>query len=116
MIKPSQSSPESKSVQVRRMFSRIVPRYDLMNTVMTGGMDRAWRRTAARLALPSGGLALDVGAGTGEFTFELVRQGARYAVGVDFVHEMLVLAEGKTAREELRRPVAFATGDALNLP
>jgi demethylmenaquinone methyltransferase/2-methoxy-6-polyprenyl-1,4-benzoquinol methylase len=116
MVKPSQTSSESKAVQVRRMFSRIVPRYDLMNTVMTGGMDRSWRRTATRLAQPAGGLALDVGAGTGEFTFELVRQGARLAIGLDFVREMLTVAQAKAARAQLDGPVAFMTGDALRLP
>lgn len=116
MVKPIQTSEEGKAAQVRTMFSRIVPRYDLMNTVMTGGMDRSWRKTAARLAQPAGGTALDVGAGTGEFTFELLRQGARRAIASDFVSEMLQAAQAKAARTVSIESLSFAVADALRLP
>ena len=53
-----------KAVRVRTMFDRIVPRYDLMNTLMTGGMDRGWRRIAVEMCEPRGTLALDIATGT----------------------------------------------------
>lgn len=98
------------------MFARIVPKYDLMNTLMTGGMDRRWRQVAARLAQPQGGLALDVGTGTGEFASELVRAGARRVIGVDFVGAMLVAARGKAEQKGFGHRVAFLAADALHLP
>ena len=57
--------PNEHGRQVRRMFGRIVPRYDLLNRVMSLGMDGRWRRAAAAVAQPADCLALDVGAGTG---------------------------------------------------
>src|SRR5439155_642008 len=56
-----------KASGVRAMFSRIAPRYDVMNALMTGGRDQTWRREAARLAAPApGSVALDLATGTGD--------------------------------------------------
>jgi demethylmenaquinone methyltransferase/2-methoxy-6-polyprenyl-1,4-benzoquinol methylase len=64
-----------KATRVQAMFARIAPRYDLMNALMTGGRDRAWRRAAARLAAaPPGGLALDLATGTGDLALALLRE------------------------------------------
>ena len=52
--------------QVRRIFDGLVERYDLLNTVLSLGLDRVWRRAAARAArVPQGGRVLDLGCGTG---------------------------------------------------
>ncbi len=65
---------EAKRRYVRGMFDRIVARYDLMNTLMTGGRDQAWRRlTAAAAGARPGAKALDVASGTGELTIALAR-------------------------------------------
>ena len=56
------------------MFDRVARRYDLVNTVLSGGTDGGWRRRAARATgLPPGGSALDVACGTGKLTAELAR-------------------------------------------
>ena len=61
--------------EVRAMFDRIAPRYDLMNRLMSGGLDRRWRRLAAAAADVSlGSRALDVCTGTGDLAFELARR------------------------------------------
>lgn len=104
----------TKAERVRAMFARLVPRYDRMNRLMTLGMDRAWRREAARLAAPRGGIALDVGTGTGDLALELVRAGAARVVGVDFVGEMLERARAKA--RVAGADVRFVQGDALHLP
>ena len=62
--------------QVRRMFGRIVRRYDRMNGLMSLGMDSRWRRHAASAAQPAGSVALDLGAGTGALSREPARPGA----------------------------------------
>lgn len=96
------------------MFARIVPRYDLMNRLMTAGMDRKWRTLAVRLCEPQGKVALDIATGTGDLAIELARQGARRVVGVDFCAPMLEAAIGKTA--PLGSTVRLVAGDALALP
>jgi len=92
---------------VREMFDRIAPRYDLVNRVMTFGMDPAWRRRATgSLSLPAGSTVVDVACGTGDFCRELARHGHR-AVGVDFAWEMLKRADA---------PAPLVQADALRLP
>lgn len=99
---------------IQTMFGRIVPRYDLLNRLMSLGMDRRWRRLAAAAARPAGALALDVGAGTGDMAFELRRLGARQVIGVDFSPEMLKVALRKA--EGRSDGPGWALADALHLP
>lgn len=85
------SGPE-KARAVRGMFDRISGRYDLVNRVMTFGMDVGWRRrTVGELRLPGRALVADLACGTGDLCTELVGAGYR-AVGVDFSHGMLANA------------------------
>ena len=71
------------------MFDTISGRYDLVNRVMSFGMDAGWRRRAvSELRLPGGALVLDLACGTGDLCRELQRNGYR-AVGFDFSHGML---------------------------
>ena len=83
---------EEKRLAVRRLFDTVSPRYDLVNRVMTFGMDVGWRRTAvASLRLPGRSLVADLACGTGDLCRELERRGYR-AIGFDFSHGMLVNA------------------------
>ena len=97
------------------MFGRIVKRYDLMNGLMSLGMDTRWRRLAATAARPVGGLALDLGAGTGDLTLELASRGAARVVGADFSPEMLAAARAKAAGG-ISANVSWTLADALRLP
>ena len=99
------------------MFGRIVPRYDLMNRLMTGGRDQAWRRKAARLAAPPAGtLALDLATGTADLALALLDETAvRGVVGADFVEGMVRRGREKLAARGERR-VRLLVGDALALP
>lgn len=96
-------------VEVRAMFSGIAPRYALMNTLMTFGLDGWWRRAAARLAEPAGARVLDVGAGSGDLARAVLRAGARQVVALDFTLPML-------ARACRAGGPACVGGDALALP
>ena len=82
-----------KARAVRAMFDKISPRYDLVNRVMTFGMDVGWRRRAiTSLGLPPGSLVFDVACGTGDFCREL--EARRYrAVGFDVSFGMLSQAK-----------------------
>ena len=101
--------------QVRQMFGRIVPRYDLLNRLMSLGMDRRWRRAAAAAAQPAEGLALDLGTGTGELALELRRRGAAHVVAADFSGEMLATARAKAAATG-DAEMSWALADALQIP
>jgi demethylmenaquinone methyltransferase / 2-methoxy-6-polyprenyl-1,4-benzoquinol methylase len=107
----------TKAEAVRAMFTRIAARYDLMNSVMTGGRHHAWRRVTARaVAGAPAGLALDLATGTGDLALAVraVAPG-RVVVGADFSEAMLAHARAKlTARGERRVPLLAA--DALALP
>jgi demethylmenaquinone methyltransferase / 2-methoxy-6-polyprenyl-1,4-benzoquinol methylase len=103
--------------EVRAMFDRIAPRYDLMNRLMSGGMDGRWRRLAAAAAdISIGAHALDVCTGTGDLAFELAdRVGPGGAViGVDFSEPMLERATAKATANGA--PATFQVADALDLP
>ena len=74
------------------MFDRIAERYDLLNRLMTFGLDGRWRRRAVReLRLPRGSSVVDLACGTGDFCEALYREGLR-PLGVDFAAEMLAHA------------------------
>jgi demethylmenaquinone methyltransferase/2-methoxy-6-polyprenyl-1,4-benzoquinol methylase len=103
--------------EVRAMFNRIAPRYDLLNRLMSGGLDRAWRSVAADVAdLRPGGRALDLCTGTGDLALALAERvgPGGEVVGVDFAEAMLERARAKAAG----RPVTarFELADALALP
>lgn len=122
-MKPKQphtwSGPDAsaaKAAYVRSMFARIVPRYDLINRLMTMGLDRRWRRMTAELAAPRGALALDLATGTGDLAMELVRQGGRFVVGADFCPEMLIAAAEKIRPGNSGVPIAFTAADAQQMP
>jgi demethylmenaquinone methyltransferase/2-methoxy-6-polyprenyl-1,4-benzoquinol methylase len=102
------------------MFGRIVRRYDLMNRLMTGGRDVAWRRLAVRAALggrePGTARALDVATGTGDLALALAAGGASAVVGADFAAPMIAAAAAKGRSHQSSTTVRWLVGDALALP
>jgi demethylmenaquinone methyltransferase/2-methoxy-6-polyprenyl-1,4-benzoquinol methylase len=108
-------------LRIEAMFGGIAARYDLMNRLMTAGLDGRWRRMAADQArLVPGDRVLDACCGTGDLTFSLADSCPGCAVtGLDFTPAMLVRAQQKsTARESrgLAVPQTFVAGDLLELP
>jgi demethylmenaquinone methyltransferase/2-methoxy-6-polyprenyl-1,4-benzoquinol methylase len=99
---------------VRTLFDSIAGRYDLVNRVMTFGMDVGWRRRAVReLRLPGGAIVLDLACGTGDLCTELQRNGYQ-TVGLDFSAGMLAAATTDAPliqADILRLPVRDASVD-----
>lgn len=95
--------------RVRSMFDRIAPIYDVMNDVMTVGLDRRWRRKAVNAVVRPGNNVVDLACGTGDLAIRAARKGAK-VTGVDFSAEMLRRARHKEPSIE------WLEGDVLALP
>jgi demethylmenaquinone methyltransferase/2-methoxy-6-polyprenyl-1,4-benzoquinol methylase len=106
---------DAKVTAVRGMFDAIAPRYDLVNRIMTFGLDVRWRRRTVRdLALAPGSRILDLAAGTGDFCRELAAAG-HHPIGVDLSYGMLAAARTDAPlvhADILRLPVPDASVDA----
>ena len=110
---------DKSSDRVRRMFGQIARRYDFLNHLLSLGIDRYWRWRTVRLVPPSGSLPiLDVCTGTGDLAlaYDRAAGGKTPIVGVDFCHEMLVIARQKVARAGTDSRITFAEADAQDLP
>ena len=94
---------------VRSMFDRIAPIYDLMNRVMTAGLDGRWRRLTAEAAVRKGDRVLDAACGTGDLAIADLKAGASRVTGLDFSEAMLERARRKA-------PLEWIEGDMLALP
>ena len=94
---------------VRSMFDRIAPVYDVMNHVMTMGLDHRWRRITAGAVVQPGARVLDACCGTGDLAVAAEREGG-IVTGLDFSAEMLVRARRKSGSIE------WIEGDMLALP
>ncbi len=95
--------------EVRTMFDRIAPVYDVMNRVMTIGLDLRWRRIAAEAVVRPGDRVLDACCGTGDLAIACERAGGR-VTGLDFSGAMLERARRKSGSIE------WVDGDLLTLP
>lgn len=110
-----------KRPYVQRLFGRIARVYDPMNRLMSLGLDRRWRAFAARyLALGTGQLGLDLGAGTADLSIAVIRRsgpGTRM-IGLDITPEMLAIGRAKVARLGLQDQIELRAGDAehIDLP
>jgi demethylmenaquinone methyltransferase/2-methoxy-6-polyprenyl-1,4-benzoquinol methylase len=99
---------------VRTMFDRIAPVYDVMNRVMTAGLDMRWRRLAAESVVRTGDRVLDAACGTGDLAIADLKAGAAQVTGLDFSENMLARARKKTRRRT--DVLEWVQGDMLALP
>jgi len=101
------------------MFDAIAGRYDLLNTVLSGGLDRHWRRRAiATLQLTGRERLLDVCTGTADVAIGAARKtgGAGRVLGIDFSGAMLTHGLDKVRHAALGARVNLVRGDAMSLP
>ncbi|HEX5832630.1 MAG TPA: bifunctional demethylmenaquinone methyltransferase/2-methoxy-6-polyprenyl-1,4-benzoquinol methylase UbiE [Pyrinomonadaceae bacterium] len=101
--------------RVREMFAGIAKRYDLLNHLLSGNVDKRWRRIVARRVreklTSSNSRILDVACGTGDLSLTLFENTGARVVGTDFCRPMLEIAAGKTSDR-----IPLIEGDALDLP
>jgi demethylmenaquinone methyltransferase/2-methoxy-6-polyprenyl-1,4-benzoquinol methylase len=110
-----------KQSYVQRLFGRIARIYDIMNRLMSFGLDRYWRAFAARyLALATGELGLDLGVGTADLSIAVIRCSGpgTHMIGMDITPEMLDQGRIKLARLGLQDRIELRIGDAehIDLP
>jgi demethylmenaquinone methyltransferase/2-methoxy-6-polyprenyl-1,4-benzoquinol methylase len=107
---------KEKVAAVRNMFDRIAPRYEMVNRLISLGLDTHWRDVAMkRLALPSNSLVLDIACGTGDFC-RLLQQAGHRPVGIDMSIGMLQAAQTTAPllqADALQLPFASGTVDGI---
>ncbi|MGY5340573.1 demethylmenaquinone methyltransferase [Levilactobacillus spicheri] len=104
---------------VAQLFDHIAPQYDRMNSVISLGTHRLWRRQVMdQMTVRPGDFALDLCCGTGDWTLALAQAvgPAGEVVGLDLSHEMLAIAQQKVCAAHLQSQITLKQGDAMHLP
>jgi demethylmenaquinone methyltransferase/2-methoxy-6-polyprenyl-1,4-benzoquinol methylase len=116
-VKPYNNQSGTKKEQVAEMFNRIAPRYDLLNRLLSFGVDRIWRRRVINLLtdlkMP---YILDVATGTGDLAIEAAKLKTTLIYAVDISSEMLSVARTKVLKRGLQHTVFLKEGDSEALP
>jgi demethylmenaquinone methyltransferase/2-methoxy-6-polyprenyl-1,4-benzoquinol methylase len=110
---------DDRNRAIGEMFSRIAPRYDLLNRLLSAGADRRWRRAAVSEMTPaSGGRYLDLATGTADMALEIVRQKGKSAsvAGADLSVEMMRIGIAKCVKAGPGVDVSFVRAPAEALP
>lgn len=110
-------SPSTKKEQVGKMFDNIAHRYDLLNRVLSGGIDQIWRRRVTNLVKPlNPKRILDMATGTADLAIMMAQKLApEKVVGLDISNQMLNVGRDKVGKRELSQIVELNWGDAENI-
>ena len=112
-------SGKDKSTYVQETFNSIAKRYDLMNTLMSFGLDKGWRKKAVQTVEAKPGMNIvDVCCGTGQLSLELAMTvgTAGHITGLDFSQNMLEKAREHVSGSSYQSIIDLIQGDAMNLP
>lgn len=116
-IKPYNQSGTSKKQEVAQMFNKIAPRYDLLNHMLSMGIDKIWRRKAIKLFKNlKAPYILDVATGTGDMAIMAHKILDCDIVGVDISAQMLEVAEKKILKNYFQHSISTQEADSENLP
>ena len=102
----------------RNLFDHIAPTYDLLNHLLSLGLDFYWRKKAVQELRGLGGRVLDLATGTGDVAVAIIRQNGDHSkvFGLDFSEPMIKRAQRKVLAKGLSQTILFSLGDALSLP
>jgi demethylmenaquinone methyltransferase/2-methoxy-6-polyprenyl-1,4-benzoquinol methylase len=117
MLEATTPVPALQKQHVRSLFDSIARRYDLLNHLLSGGIDMYWRRRAVgRLDPAAGSRILDVATGTADVAIAAARLAPREIVGVDIAEEMLTIGRRKVSARGLDGLITLRHGEAEALP
>jgi demethylmenaquinone methyltransferase/2-methoxy-6-polyprenyl-1,4-benzoquinol methylase len=107
---------EGKKEKVKTMFNDIAPKYDLLNHVLSMGIDKLWRKKVRKqLAEIKPERILDIATGTGDLAIELARLNPKEIIGADIAVDMLKVGEKKIQKKGLDKIIKLEQGDAENM-
>jgi demethylmenaquinone methyltransferase/2-methoxy-6-polyprenyl-1,4-benzoquinol methylase len=112
-VKPNQNNPETKKKQVTQMFNGISRSYDLLNRVITLGVDVIWRKRVVRLIKKNKHqVLLDIATGTGDLVLALSKLKTKKIIGLDISPGMLEIGKQKVKAQGLDRRIEMQLGDS----
>jgi demethylmenaquinone methyltransferase / 2-methoxy-6-polyprenyl-1,4-benzoquinol methylase len=115
-VVPYKEKDQGKKQQVAEMFNNISKRYDLLNHVLSMGIDILWRKRAVRMLRPfSPNIILDIATGTGDFAIESSSLKPNKVYGVDISEGMLEVGRKKITAKKLADVIEMQLGDSENL-
>ncbi|HYC83854.1 MAG TPA: bifunctional demethylmenaquinone methyltransferase/2-methoxy-6-polyprenyl-1,4-benzoquinol methylase UbiE [Chryseosolibacter sp.] len=115
-VLPYKEDQAGKKQQVARMFDNISRRYDLLNHLLSLGIDKGWRKKAIRMLRPlKPAVLLDVATGTGDFAIQALELKPERVIGVDISAGMLEMGRQKIARLGVSHLIELQLGDSENL-
>ena len=101
---------------VQSMFNNIAPKYDLLNHLLSAGIDKIWRRKVRKILTPDQPeIILDVATGTGDLAIELAKLPVKKIIGIDIAEDMLEIGRKKIAKKKLENIIELKSGDSENI-
>ncbi len=101
---------------VQSMFNNIAPKYDLLNHLLSAGIDKIWRRKVRKILTPDQPeIILDVATGTGDLAIELAKLPVKKIIGIDIAEDMLEIGRKKIAKKRLENIIELKSGDSENI-
>ena len=114
---PGSYTGTGKSEKVASMFDSIASHYDLLNRVLSFGIDKRWRKKVInQLVDIHPKQLLDIATGTGDLALEAVRLNPRKIVGLDISEGMLAIGRQKIKQKHLDTLISLEKGDSTNIP
>ncbi len=114
---PGTYAGSGKREKVAAMFDSIASRYDLLNRVLSGGIDKKWRKKVIDLLKNDQPKSiLDIATGTGDLAIEAVRLHPEKIIGVDISEGMLAIGREKISKKKLEALITLQQADSTNLP
>ena len=111
------SKESGKKEQVEEMFDNIAGRYDMLNRLLSFGIDRRWRKKAIKVLVEDKPeIMLDVATGTGDFALDALKLDPVRIDGLDLSAEMIAIGRKKIAKKGLQDKIHFHKGDSENIP